>query len=352
MTIDERVRDAFHDADALMPPESFDDLGRQLARDFDALDEPAADPRHARPARARALIAISVAAAIAATLVGLFTLERGRSSAPNVDVRSGTSTTSAPLLAGPAAINAYAQQLLDRAVLPPGASASTASPPDVLGPVPSPMVKTQVDVHRLFSVPMSAEAVAAFVETHTTPGTRASGPGHGSLSIRGVKALLIEQYANATPGDMIESAELYYAVTSSGPSTSTLRVDALVVWGPHHPHIPARDKVVTVTGTLQYPSGKSKTVVVTDARTVAQLVTEFEKAQIMLNPTVYNCPLVISHPSLVTFSFAASRSAQPDVVVKVTDTGCRIAGVKIDGRDAPAIYGGGLIDVARTILQR
>lgn len=350
--IDELVREALHDADAVMPADVLHNLGRQLARDFDALDQPTADQLHARGARTRVLIAISVAAAMVATLVGLFTLERGRSSAPNIDVQPGTSTTSAPPLAVPAAINAYAQQLLDRAVLPPGASASTASPPEVLGPPPSPMVKTQVDPHRLFSVPMSAQAVAAFVESHRTPGTRPIGPGHGSLSIRGVQALLIEQVAIATPGDMIDSAELYYAVTSSGPSTSTLRVDALVVWGPDHPHIPARDTVVTVTGTLQYPSGKSKTAVVADARTVAQLVTEFEKAQIMLDPTVYNCPPAISHPSLVTFSFAASRSAQPDVVVKVTDTGCRFAGVRIDGHDAPAIYGGGLIDLARTILQR
>jgi hypothetical protein len=349
MTIDERVRDALRDADAHMPAADLDNLGRQLARDFDALAEPMPGPLHPPRTRARVLIAVSIAAAILAALVGLFTLTRDRSSTPNIDVQP-TSTTSAPLV-GPPDITAFAQQLLERATLPPGASVTTASPPDVLGAPPSPMVKTQVDPHRLFSVPMSAEAVAAFVETHTTPGTRASGPGHGSLSIRGVKALLIEQDALATPGDVIESAELYYAVTSSGPSTSTLRVDALVVWGPHHPHIPARDKVVTVTGTLDYPVGKSKTVVLTDAGSVAESVKAFEQALIM-GDGPHGCPPAEPHPSLITFSFATSRTAQPDVVLKVEDTGCRIADVRIDGHGAPAIYGGGLIDVARIVLQR
>jgi hypothetical protein len=351
MTIDERVRDALHDADAHMPAAVLDNLGRQLARDFDALAEPAADPRRARGARTRVFIACSVAAVIAAALVGLFTLTRGRSAAPNVDVQPGTSTT-ATRPAGQVAAEALARQLLDRAVLPPGASVSTAPPPSVLSLLPPhPGARTLVDLHGLWTVPMSAHEAASFAQAHVTPGLRNFGVGLGSFSIRGVTALEVEEELISTTDDTIDSAELFYSASATGPATSALRVDAFVVWGPHHPHIPTRDKVVTVTGTLQYPSGKSTTAVVTDARTVAQLVTAFEKARIVLD-SVLSCPLVELRPSLVTMSFATSRSAQPDVVAKVEDTGCRIADVRIDGHDAPAIYGGGLIDLARTILQR
>lgn len=90
---------------------------------------------------------------------------------------------------------------------------------------------------------------------------------------------------------------------------------------------------------------------VTDQSTVAQLVSTFEKARTDVDG-VFSCPLMELRPALVTLSFATTLSARPDVVVKVFDTGCRGAAVKIDGHDAPAIYGGGLIDLARTILQR
>jgi hypothetical protein len=64
---------------------------------------------------------------------------------------------------------------------------------------------------------MSAHDAASFAQAHTTPGLRNFGVGLGSLSIRGVTALEVEQDLISTTDDTIVSAELFYSASSTGP---------------------------------------------------------------------------------------------------------------------------------------
>jgi hypothetical protein len=347
--IDDILRGALRDADTTMPTTLLDDLGRTLERDFDDLVEPTATPRSTPRVHGRVYVAIAVATAVAAAGVGVFAVTRSKSAKQDIGVQpdpTTIATTNAP--DGLIAANALARRLLDHVILPQAATPTTARPPAILRNDDSfPPSKARITRHRRWTVPMTASGVSHFLTTHAAWGTVQQG--YGTLTNPTGKAYTVNQHVTHPADDTIVSADIHYSIATTTPSASFVQVDVVIEWGPHHPHIPARDKVVVVSSTIYYPV-HSKTVVVTDPRAVADLVAAFEKAPMRLPNSLYNCPSESVHPERYTLRFGPSRSAPPDVVVDFADTGCGTATVRIDGRAAPSIYGGYMVPGARTAI--
>lgn len=347
--IDDRVRNAFDDADSAMPTGLLARLGADLAKEYDALPAPEATvvrrPRVRN--RARVLAGIAIAVALVAA-VGVFAGTRRDSDRHGVEVRpTASSTTTRPAISGPDAATTLADELLRRATLPPGARVSTAPPPPLLAQAATmPGVTTLVDHHRQYTVPSSAADVTDFVQSHANSGTVSDGV--GTVTGPGNTVVYFVAQATKITGDLIVSAEIEYSVTAATATTSILRVDAIVVYGPRHPHIPARDVVVVVTRELASDPHRLTRIVVTDARPVARLVAAFESSKTDVG--VRHCPAEFGNPDLYTLSFSQSRAARPDVVVSIAHTGCSDALVKVDGHAAPPLTGGLLLDAAQQLF--
>jgi hypothetical protein len=344
--IDEVVRHAFDDADTALPTGLLERVGAQLADEFDSVREPAHIVGTGAGARARVRVALGIGLVIVVGVV-VFALTRNHSARPAVEVRP-TSSTTTTATSGPDTASALADELLDRATLPPGARPSSAPLPPILAlPATSPSATTLVDHHRQFAVPTAAPEVAAFLQDHPNPGTASDGIGSVTGAGNTIAYFVDEAVANIT-GDLIVSAEIEYSVTAANAATSVLRVDAIVIWGPRHPHIPARDVVVVATRELASDPHRRTRIVVTDAPTVAQLVAAFEKSK--EDVAVRHCPLAIGNPDVYSLSFAASGTARPDVVVSIAATGCSDAEVQVDGHAAPVLTGGELLAGAQQLF--
>lgn len=345
--IDDIVRNASNDADATLPAGLLERVSAQLADEFDSVRELA--PTAAKRPRARASVLVAIALVVAVALsTGVFAATRDRSPRPAVEVRPTPSTTTAPALSDRATAAALADELLDRATLPPGARVSTTATPSILaGPATSPRAATSVDHHRQFAVPTPAPDVAAYLQNHPSPGT-SSGGANGSVTAGNTIAYFVEQPVANITGDLIVFAEIEYSATAIDAATSILRVDAIVIWGPRHPHIPPRDIVVVASRELASNPHRLTTIVVVAPPMVAQLVAAFEKSTVEVG--IRHCPAAFGNPDVYTLSFAPSRTARPDVVVSIDDTGCVDAEVRVDGRAAPTLTGGELVAVAKPLF--
>ena len=350
MTIDELVRAALDAADTDIPAELLDVTEQQLRRDFDTLTEPTAHAPQPHSTRRRVFTAVVVGTAIAATFAGIFAFTRNQPPRPKVDVAASSTTTATAPAQLPAAVMEW---LSGQYVNPPGPGSSRG-----FGDVATSAswVLTQqaraeqaVEGH----VTNASDATVYLFDVHGTFGAVFNCPamivGKPHQACGGPPAT--DQYVALDPRTM-KAETLFPSASAPHVDLSKLGRVGKVDFTAHTP-IPARDKVVIVTGRIQTTPSSSKTVVLTDPHAVAQFIALFDTSHLSTGG-VYHCPLATFDPELYTISFASSRSAPPDVTVTVADTGCRDAGFDFadgtPGGTLEPMAGYNFIAAARTAL--
>jgi len=152
-----------------------------------------------------------------------------------------------------AAATTFAQQVLDAAVLPPGARVTHNFASDLLKrPFETPLVASLVDLYLLYAVDELPNSVKVFLTSHLPPGASVStigtaGDPHGSVDGFTVSM--------PTSGPNANYAALVYEVAAYGQNATEFRVDAQVIWVANRPReetVPAGG-IVEVTGFAQTP---------------------------------------------------------------------------------------------------
>lgn len=153
----------------------------------------------------------------------------------------------------PAAATTFAQQVLDAAVLPPGARVTHTFASDLLKrPFETPAVASLVDLYLLYAVDELPNSVKVFLTSHLPPGASVStigtaGDPHGSVDGFTVSM--------PTSGPNENYAALVYEVAAYEQNATEFRVDAQVIWVANRPReetVPAGG-IVEVTGFAQTP---------------------------------------------------------------------------------------------------
>jgi hypothetical protein len=322
--IESQIRDALHQADAGARPEFGAELEARLADQYDGVEGVAelVDMTSRRPRR-WAIATIGIAAALAVVLgVGLL--------ARTGNDGSVTATTTVTVTPKQQA-QALAEKLLDGLTLPPGSVDAAAPAIDIFPTEQS----TTLRVAKAWSVPRSVADTDVFLRAHVAPGMSVTGTG-----TIGDGRLLNEDLAPLPDGFARVAIDI---VTSTRGDNTHLTAQAVVTWFPPrgaNEHIPARDKVVTVT------FGSKGSKVFTDSETVSRLIAQFESSHTGLDG-LHSCPSMSTRSGRYTLKFAATRSARPDVVVTIIDGGCRGAQVQVGSHDAAALDGYPLLEVVR-----
>ena len=120
-----------------------------------------------------------------------------------------------------------AQRLVTLVPTPPGASPVASPGTRLAGPASRPMVDSLAVRSAFWSVPLPYEQAAAWIEAHPPHGL--AWPGHGGTS-GGGSAPTRDWSAWAPASTAWESAQAEANLVGTGPATSLLRVDGVVVW--------------------------------------------------------------------------------------------------------------------------
>jgi hypothetical protein len=232
-----------------------------------------------------------------------------------------------------------AGRLLDRNVLPSGARRLPHRPlPVWLRQVSHPLgVTSMVDVYRLYTLPVSLPAAAAFLAGHSPAGMTSQGTGSGS-----VRGAVFEQdvtYVVNKPQRGISSAQLQDTMVSAPHGGSILRTDAQVIWYPLRSaaeYLNVKDyRAVTIDTVLYSRSdqfiGKPVTRTFTARGVIARLARFVNR--LPASPAgglVFSCRE--QGGGQLTFEPVAGR---PKVVVY--DTGCGFDTVFVGGARQPAL---------------
>ncbi len=167
----------------------------------------------ARNVAAAALAAIVVAASAAA----------GTSGARSPSTPPGFSSH-------PAAAQAFAEEVLAMAPIPPGANAWTAKlPPMLAAPATSVAIRGLIDIHQVYLVPFQLSQKA--VTGQLPPGTKVTTSGSGG-GPQGSDTSFVVAVPTLGPHEYL--AQIVYTMTTVGVH-ELLRVDAQVVWVPSRP---------------------------------------------------------------------------------------------------------------------
>jgi hypothetical protein len=259
---------------------------------------------------------------------------------------------------------AYAEALLSRLVLPPGAR--EIRPRGLPQMLPQPDIASggthRADVRRLFSLRQPMPAVQAFLEARVPAGTRASSyslspaadpgpptPGGRTADPGSATGESMSFQPDSLPAG-IYFAELSTAVVPGANGGSLLRADAAVIWYPRRStadHVDAaRFRAVRISAALLNPRVQTVTRTFTSDAVIGRLAR-------MLNgmpAAPYqppNCPMIVAtfRLTFVPAALAASR-------VAVAPTGCLTVQVAVGGVDQRLLWGGDrLISVAMRLLR-
>lgn len=249
---------------------------------------------------------------------------------------------------------ALGRQMLDQAVLPPGAKPSAAPAPFVLrGPSTVPAIGNLVRSHRLFVVAERPYDVYQWLQRHRARGLTGDGAGFGTD--RGVQSWEVDDRLSVRPAN-VSWAELEFGIAGNKTGPATIRVDTVVGWTAPRPaseFVAASDRVVTVTGFHPYrpgsPSGRHVTT--SDPKLVAPIVRAFNQLRLEPPDDIHGCPAIGSRSVGYRVAFARSTGAAPDVVATIVP--CGGIGVKVHGGAAPAlgwIGDGAFANAAVTVL--
>jgi hypothetical protein len=206
-----------------------------------------------------------------------------------------------------------AKDVLGRAILPPQAVPATSVPAALTMASTTPATPNLVDLDRLWRVELPLQEAIAFVAGHPPMGMVCTGSGSsggpGGVSTEEVTFDLISRPAG------IASAQLQVAVAPVGTTSSTIRVDAQVVFSPRRTDeqkVPASDAVVVVTrsGFLASGAPAAGSETRTDPPTVQRLASILDRLPAAV-PGASSCP---SFSLGYQLAFAAHPGAPPDYV--------------------------------------
>jgi hypothetical protein len=267
----------------------------------------------------------------------------GACSSGHVEVKPGVSTTSSPArlastVSPKQAAVALANRMVGDAVLPGGATRSTASPPRALrGPSSLPGMGNLVQAHRLWLVAEAPHAAYEWLQAHTPHGFAAGGRESGSGpdgASWGLDDRLVTQPAN------ISYATLSIGVASDGGTGAVVRVDAVVGWTAPRPAneiVSSRDRtvIVSVVHVFEQGSPVGKRVVTSDPKLVQPIVRIFNRLRVEPPGFAHGCPAIGEHSVSYRIEFATAPTAKPDIVATIGK--CGGPGVTVDGRAAPGL---------------
>jgi hypothetical protein len=340
MNTEELVRDALHNADV----DARDVLSRLRESLADELEGVAtvstvAGTHKPRPARFM-LAAIAAIMVIAVGVAGAVQLRSANTHQPLPQAKPPTSN--------PAYARWLAQQLMSKAVLPPGAVPANPHRPGS-AVFRSPKAKQLVTESRTWQVPTTLRAAESFLKRHPGAGLTPGAWG-GSSAIGGRAVAVSFAEMDPSPGESIDSAGLSFTVFRVATHVADIEVDATVSWLQPRgvlEHIPARDQVVILSTT-------NKRVVVTSQGTVAKLIRTFEQSKVAppIDPGPHSCPERIIERDF-TLAFATSASSPPDRVVAVRFNNCfgAYADVSVNAHSAgPTLDGYALYELVGKMI--
>ena len=213
------------------------------------------------------------------------------------------------------AAEVLARALLARAILPPGATAVTKTPPAALAqPFDRPGTPNLADVSRFAAAPESAAQAIRFLTSHHPRGYTVDGGGTGKTSGGGAPTVssVTDPLTGMPTG--VDAAQLLIDVVPIAAGHVGIRVDAQVTWLPAKPHglaVPTADVVAIVSVTESNPGYRKQVgshlptprrVVVTRPGLVARL----GFAAYGLRP---RCPVrSAAHPTSAPATSSPSRS--------------------------------------------
>lgn len=205
----------------------------------------------------------------------------------------------------------------------------------VTGPIG---VTNMVDVYRLYTLPVSMLAAAAFLAAHSPAGMKAEGTGSGS--VRGVATERDFSYGLNKPPRGFSSVELVDTVVPAPHGGSFLRADAQVIWYPPRSaaeYLNPRDYRAVQVDTVLYSrggndfNGKPVTRTLTARSVIARLARFVNSLPASPgSPGGFGC--LPQSDGQLTFEPVAG---QPKVVVYAT--GCGTDTVSVGGARQPAL---------------
>ena len=210
--------------------------------------------------------------------------------------------------------------MVAQAVLPAGARRSDAQLPALLsGPFELPSGGNISQVHTEWIVFGESGAITRFLERHAPVGYAFSGTA-GSSNPTAHASVVIDRL-RVLPAN-VANAGLEIGVADGKPGQVVLRVDAVVQFTAVRPadeRVPARDHAVVVSVFRVIQRGKPvvRRVVVTDPARVAGLAGAFARLHVAPEGTVAHCLMLTANAVGYRVAFAASASAQPDVVATI-----------------------------------
>lgn len=232
----------------------------------------------------------------------------------------------------PALARSVGRRMLASMVLPPGSRHVGArrmpERAEVIGS------NSLVDLSSFFVVPISMQAVAAFLNGNPPAGFLADGTGTTS-SRQGAVEEMVSYHLRAPPTGITSDSMLLVSL-AAGPHGSTVaRADAEVVWYPPRSaaeYLRAVDiRSARITATFLNPRVRHFARVVTSRRAIARLAALLNGMRATDYSARY-CPM-IDASYRVTF---AGRGGQPRVVVDAS--GCATDGVAVNGAAQPPLW--------------
>ena len=238
---------------------------------------------------------------------------------------------------------ALGRRMLDEAVLPAGARVSSAPAPKLLrGPSSIPEMDNLVYAHRLFTIGERPYDVYQWLQHHTPSGFRKGTTGFGTD--RGIRSWDVEEDVSAQPANISNAALEFGIIGSTGGAGNTaapaiVRVDSVVGWTAPRPadeFVPASDRFVTVSGVHPYEPGApvGRHVTTSDPKLVGPIVRAFNQLRVEPPGILHGCPAMSDRSISYRVEFAASATAEPDVVATFGSCG---GAVTVHGKNAPGL---------------
>jgi hypothetical protein len=304
--------------------------------------------------RRRSIMGAVAAVAITACLAGCGSVA-ARTAAANRPSRparthdaKSSSAPAVPAAGTTAEAQAEARRLLAGLVLPGGTRRLPGRPVPSAVSSPGQNLGTGLDVYRLFSLPVSMEAAAQFVQAHLPAGLTSSGTGSGSDGGGPEYDVVAADVApHAVPAG-IYTAQLVCTIAPDADGGSLLRADAQIII------FPARSAdedlnpadIRSVTASHSAPDPASRTI--TSRPEIARLARLVDSEHAFPLGLVFSCPAEL--PPSYRLTFTPVSASRPTVVI---DPGnCMGAAVFANGVRQPALVDAGLLSATERLLPR
>jgi hypothetical protein len=247
-----------------------------------------------------------------------------------------------------AAATAAARQVLSGLVVPAGARQlpQQPAPAGLSAPALALSAARSADVYRLYRMPMTTEAAAAFLRSHLPAGLVAEGAGQVGSVDSASGTLVISAAPRRLPAG-IYAMELVDTIAAAGSGASLVRADVQVIWYPARSgtenSMPGSYRSVRVT-----MSGFAGAAVTTTSRSVIGTIEALLRELPAAPPLIRSCPAMIV---IYQLTLEPAQSGKPAVIVSTG--GCEIDNVNVGSRQQPALWDQGdkIFMLARSLLR-